>query len=254
MIEQRFGSATSTAVLAMMLVTLVVFCLSTIWNLGIKTAYETVSAALQGNPITLPENFLAISISALVLGVVPVIGAFLAARLFISNVESHLALAGYQRASLELRYTPEPPYRVAGGQEHRIGVYNRGPSTALDAQVRLLRAVPTEAIPDDMLPRTFQWQEDWRAKTKSIAPGQEAHAVLFQSAWLNSEAGPIPGISILFTDMHHSIGFEEGEECRLHLQATALNTDPIAAELTLRREGEQIALLRVDVPGSAGRK
>lgn len=266
MIEQRFGAATSTAVLAMMLVTLVVFCFSTVWNLGVKPVYETISSALQGNTIALPENFVAITISAVVLGVVPMIGAFVAARLFVANVQSQLALAAYQqRASLEIRYAPEPPYRVQNGKLYRLGIYNHGPSMAMEAQVRLLRVVPSNTLPDYSLPGNFLWPNvepprsslrpqavvEVQRASRNIAPGQELQLNAFQPIAVSAPepGGPRYGATFFLTVAVSVTNMKDGEECHLEIQATALNADPVLGRFVLRREGDRMTFQMVDASG-----
>ena len=271
MVEQRFGRGTSTATLALMLVTLVIFCVNIIITQGVKPAYETVSAWMQGGPVVLPENVLAISISALVLGVVPIIGAFVAARLFIANVHSQLALATQQqRASLEIKYSPEPPYRVQSGTVHRIGIYNHGPSMATDAQVWLLRIEPSNALPDHSLPGNFLWPDTTPHRStirpqmsipverdsRNIAPGQELQLNVLRTITISSSepGGPRYGAVLFIVNSGAVTGMDDGEECRLYIQATALNATPILATFVLRREGDRMTCKMVDASSQAMRQ
>lgn len=146
-----------------------------------------------------------------------------------------------QRARLEIRFEPKPPYRLESSRWYRVGVYNCGPAQAEKVKARLLHITPENPFPEDVLDRHLTWKDgglerhiDARQEPRlldvmqyeSVNPPGRGTTMLVR-LWL--ERKPDSFEAIYMKDYH------------LHLEVSAKNADPVRAEFVVRRDGRGVA-------------
>jgi len=242
MIESRlgkFGRPVSTGLLALIGAAVGVFCISTIWTLGVRPTAEWIGSFAGGTQFALPEDLWTIAISAVVLGVVPTIGFYVAARVFSTTVARQLSGYGLQQAALELRYERRPPYWLESISWYRIGVYNYGPATAMGAKVRLLRIGPDNPLPEYLLPSRLGWKGG--GGTQNITPRQERELDICRWGFLN-EQNPTQFLVQFWIDEGPALfELKDGRRYSLLLEATALNAETTSGRYAIWREGAYLA-------------
>lgn len=143
------------------------------------------------------------------------------------------------RADLEFRFRHEPPYEPRDIAYRRVGVHNSGPATAEDVEVRLLSITPSNTLPDYLLPLVVTWKDG--GTQRRIAPGQEqALDVLYYQVDEFDKESRI-AIQLCTVDGRATFKLRDGQQCRLHLQASAANTPLCDRRFIVRADGNTVA-------------
>ncbi len=156
---------------------------------------------------------------------------------------------------LEVRFIPDTePYRFVGPlhdtTHYRIGVYNDGPGTADNLQIWLIGITPRPSSP--LFHADFPYAVRWaQGNVKDnigyrLNPRSEIHYE-FLSWWISaSDQLYVDGIDTKHDPRDARFPMQENESWRMEYEVTCANSGPERVAFLVRREGQQVFVLRLD--------